>query len=123
MHARTLMHTDLLQNNQLISFRRKEVWWGDDGKELIPVSQVKTRQWGSMQSIAGQLTSTGSLVKCSSVIIQGPNIQSVDYPGHMLLLLCHLAGCLLPFLLMGKNSKNTSLSAKKLKIYLHFCHL
>lgn len=57
----------------------------DDGKELIPVSKVKTRQWGSMQSSAGQWTSTGSLVKRSlPSVIQGPIIRSVDYPSHML---------------------------------------
>lgn len=57
----------------------------DDGKELIPVSKVKTRQWGSMRSSAGQWTCTGSPVKRSlPSVIQGPIIQSADYPSHML---------------------------------------
>lgn len=118
MHACIHVHTGLVQNNQLISFRRKGVWWSgcgsDDGEKLIPVSKVKTRQWGSMQSSAGQLTSTGFLVKCSlPSVIQGLIIQSVDYPDHMLLLLCHLAGCLLPFLLTENILKILqSISAK-----------
>lgn len=113
LHACIHVHTGLVQNNQLISLRRKGVWWGgcgsDDGKKLIPVSKVKTRQWGSVQSSAGQLTSTGSLVKHSlPSVIQGLIIQSVDYPGHMLLLLCHLAGCLASLLINGESTQNTS---------------
>lgn len=120
LHACAHVHTGLVQNSQLISFRRKGVRWSgcgsDEGKKLIPVSKVKTRQWGSMQSSAGQLTSTGSLVKRSlPSVIQGLIIRSVDYPGHMLLLLCHLAGCLLPFLLTENILKiPQSISAKPL---------
>lgn len=118
LHTCIHVNTGLVQNNELTSFKRKGVSWSgcgsDDGKKLIPVSKVKTRQWGSMQSSAGQLAAIGSLVKPSlPSVIQGLIIQSVDYPGHMLLLLCHLAGCLLPFLLTENILKILqSISAK-----------